>query len=212
MMSTEELNSCLREGFRRRETETELGKAVARMRQPFRVGDGEKMLYEGFTSAFNALFDAFRAIDDSIPPDLPQHVLDPAWIARTFGFRVEDFRTVPAYVGAAETLKGGETKVDGGLASHVDGPTSADYISIAQAAQITGLSQSHIRRAVRSGELTASNVGTPQRSVWRIARKDLAAWMERKKGGIDLPPKSALKELIEHHLPGLRGSKDSATR
>jgi hypothetical protein len=67
--------------FRSPETESDLGKAVARLREPFQVGDGGNWLYEGFVSAFTALFDALRAIDDSIPPGLPRHLLDPVWIA-----------------------------------------------------------------------------------------------------------------------------------
>jgi excisionase family DNA binding protein len=88
-----------------------------------------------------------------------------------------------------------------------------EYFSIRHAAKITGLSESYIRRAIRSGELPASNVGTWRRPAWRIARTELAQWMERKKGGtVSVAPRSSLGELIDRHLPGLRGRKDSATR
>jgi hypothetical protein len=72
---TPDYAALLREAFRNPETETDLGKAVTRMREPFQVGDGEKWLYEGFISAFSALFDALWAIDDSIPPGLPPHLI-----------------------------------------------------------------------------------------------------------------------------------------
>src|SRR3954469_2614345 len=51
-------------------------------------------------------------------------------------------------------------------------PCDAEYLSIAQAAEVTNLSETHIRRAIRSGALLASNVGSPARPLWRIARKD----------------------------------------
>ncbi len=79
-----------------------------------------------------------------------------------------------------------------------------DYSSIKQAARITGLSDSHIRRAVVAGELPASNIGSSaSHPIYRIALKDLHAWMDNKKGGSRVPPKSKLKELINRHLPDL---------
>ncbi len=79
-----------------------------------------------------------------------------------------------------------------------------DYSSIKQAARITGLSDSHIRRAVVAGELSASNIGSSaSHPIYRIALKDLHEWMNNKKGGNRVPPKSKLKELINRHLPDL---------
>jgi excisionase family DNA binding protein len=90
---------------------------------------------------------------------------------------------------------------------------SADYLSIKQAASWTSLSPSHIRRSIKTGDLAASNCGTSSHPLWRISRTDLIAWMEKKKGGTTtVPPKSDMEELIQRHLPGLRGRKDSATR
>jgi excisionase family DNA binding protein len=91
--------------------------------------------------------------------------------------------------------------------------SASEYLTIKTTAQTASLSSSHIRRAVRSGDLPASNVGTADRPVYRIARKDLAEWMEKKKGEtLNVPPSSELKNLIDRHLPGLRGRNDSATR
>ena len=82
--------------------------------------------------------------------------------------------------------------------------TETEYMSIKRAVKITGLSDSHIRRAILSGDLPASNTGGSLRPVYSIARKDLTAWMERKKGGTSrVPPPSTLKELINRHLPDL---------
>ena len=63
-----------------------------------------------------------------------------------------------------------------------------EWLSISQTAAATGLSESHVRRAVRSGRLPASNAGTPDRPAWRIARADLADWMRRRMGGNRVPP------------------------
>ena len=79
----------------------------------------------------------------------------------------------------------------------------SDYSSIKQAARITFLSDSHIRRAVVAGELPASNIGSASHPIYRIALKDLHEWMNNKKGGNRVPPKSKLKELIHRHLPDL---------
>jgi len=90
--------------------------------------------------------------------------------------------------------------------------SAAEFVSIKMASSLTGLSRSHLRRAIKSGELPASNCGTAYHPLWRIARTDLIAWMATKKGGTPkVPPKSEIAELIQRHLPGLRGSSDSAT-
>lgn len=97
-----------------------------------------------------------------------------------------------------------ETKLDRALTRQESDGTESEYVSIKRAARITGLSGSHIRRAVLSGDLPASNTGGSLRPVYSIARKDLAAWMEKKKGGTAIvPPKSTLKELVQRHLPDL---------
>jgi excisionase family DNA binding protein len=97
---------------------------------------------------------------------------------------------------------------------HLHQEARQEWLSIRQAAAVTGLSDTHVRRAVKKGELPASNAGTTGHPIWRIARLDLAQWMERRKGetAAAVPPKSELSDLIERHLPGLRGRKDSAAR
>jgi excisionase family DNA binding protein len=86
-------------------------------------------------------------------------------------------------------------------------------LSIKEASRVVALSDSHIRRAITKGDLPASNVGTKARPLWRIARSDLHAWLEGRKGGTSgVPPRSMIQDLIDRHLPGLRGRSDSATR
>jgi excisionase family DNA binding protein len=63
-----------------------------------------------------------------------------------------------------------------------------EWFSIKEAAVLTGLSAKHLRRAVLGGTLPASNVGTPDRPVYRISREDLKGWMDRRKAGALPPP------------------------
>ena len=87
---------------------------------------------------------------------------------------------------------------------HGAAPPGLAYFKIREVAETTRLSESHIRRAIRRGDLPASNVGTPDHPTWRISRKDLVEWMDRKKGGTSkVPPRASLKDLVERHLPGL---------
>jgi excisionase family DNA binding protein len=70
-----------------------------------------------------------------------------------------------------------------------------EYFSIEETAFITGLSGKHIRRAIKRGELLCSNMGGSRRPTYRIAKKDIAAWVEqhRLKHG---PSKSERQALV----------------
>ncbi len=63
-----------------------------------------------------------------------------------------------------------------------------EYLSIKEAAALSGLSATTIRRAVRAGSLPASDTGTALHPHYRIAKADFFAWMEKKKGGAGAPP------------------------
>jgi excisionase family DNA binding protein len=62
------------------------------------------------------------------------------------------------------------------------------YFSIKQAAAYTALSGDHVRRAVKGGTLPVSNVGTPDRPLYRISRSDLDAFMRERQAGPKPPP------------------------
>jgi excisionase family DNA binding protein len=66
----------------------------------------------------------------------------------------------------------------------------SEYLSIKDAAKVVGLSQTKIRREVNAGRLSASDTGTAAHPHYRIARADLQAWMEKNKGGTEVPPKN----------------------
>jgi excisionase family DNA binding protein len=57
------------------------------------------------------------------------------------------------------------------------------YFKIKQAMAYTRLSDDHIRRAVTSGRLPVSNIGTPNRPLYLISKADIDAWMEKQKAG-----------------------------
>jgi excisionase family DNA binding protein len=64
----------------------------------------------------------------------------------------------------------------------------ADVLTIKQAARFTTLSPTKIRREIKASRLPASNAGSDLRPLYRIQKLDLLAWLERKKGGMQLPP------------------------
>lgn len=98
-------------------------------------------------------------------------------------------------------MEGIEKKVDTALAACKRAAATQEFLTIEQAASMTAISSSHLRRAIKSGELPASNVSKAAHPIWRIARKDLTTWLETKKGGITvIPPKSEIKGLIDRYF------------
>lgn len=82
----------------------------------------------------------------------------------------------------------------------------AAYLSISHAARLGGLSYDHVRRAVESGELPATDKGNGRHRFWRIARDDFDRWMRKGRGGRDvLLPRSQVKDKVNRYLPGLAG-------
>lgn len=94
-------------------------------------------------------------------------------------------------------------RIDRGVARllEVQELAAAEWLSVAQAARATGLSDTTIRRAIGGRDLPASNVGGELRPVWRVARRDLAAWMEKQKGGTaSVPPRGELQRLVGRYF------------
>jgi len=58
---------------------------------------------------------------------------------------------------------------------------SQEWFSILETAALTGLSADHVRRHVTAGLLPAANQGTFEKPCYRVSRKDIDAWMERRK-------------------------------
>jgi len=95
-------------------------------------------------------------------------------------------------------------RIDRGVAKLLEVQERAvtEWLSVAQAAQVTGLSATTIRRAIGGRDLAASNMGSDQRPLWRIGRQELAEWMSKQKGGGTnaVPPKGELGSLIERYF------------
>jgi hypothetical protein len=88
----------LREAMRYEPPDTPLGKAVARLREPFVLGEGDRFHYERFIVMFVAIRESLHEIDSTISPELPAFLRDPACIARLFGIPLEKFN----YQGASQ--------------------------------------------------------------------------------------------------------------
>jgi hypothetical protein len=124
-MTTNENLDCIRDALRSEQANTHSGQAVACLKQPFLLGDGEKWHYEGFVSMFCAIRHALASLDDSISPDLPPFLLDPATIARVFRIPLEDFNWRGSSHALAARLAQIEAKLD-----HLQ-PANADEGSLA---------------------------------------------------------------------------------
>lgn len=70
-----------------------------------------------------------------------------------------------------------------------------EWFSIIEAGALTGLHEDTIRRAVTGGTLPCSNVGTYDRPTYRISRKDIEAYMEKRKAGAFPPPRKSKKSI-----------------
>jgi len=94
----------LREAMRHEPPDTPLGKAIARLREPFVLGDGDRFHYERFITMFVAIRDALHEIDPSISPNLPPFLLHPASIAEIFQISLEKFNYQGGSTSIAPTI------------------------------------------------------------------------------------------------------------
>ena len=72
----------------------------------------------------------------------------------------------------------------------VPGQVAPEWLSIEQAAALTSLSKDHVRRAIVGGTLVSSNVGTPDRPLYRVSRENIGKWMKEREAG----PKPPLRK------------------
>jgi Protein of unknown function (DUF1580) len=80
----------LRRALEDNEAGTSLVNAIARLREPILVGEGDLWFYEGFISLFHSLHEAIRAVDPTVAGGLPAHCLSPEQIARFFRIPVHE--------------------------------------------------------------------------------------------------------------------------
>jgi excisionase family DNA binding protein len=67
-------------------------------------------------------------------------------------------------------------------------PVEQELFSIDAVATMTGLSAAHVRRAVKGGTLVSSNMGTPDRALYRISRENVHRWVKEREAGAKPPP------------------------
>src|SRR5262249_28302876 len=72
-----------------------------------------------------------------------------------------------------------------------------EWFSIKEAAELTGLSSDHMRRAVVGGTLPARNQGSSSRPLYRISREKLNVWMAEREMGPKPPPGRRKKKREE---------------
>ena len=79
-----------------------------------------------------------------------------------------------------------------------------DYLSIKQAATLGDLSYDHVKRAVEDPvNCRPANKGNGKKCAsLRISRPDFDRWMQKNKGGKDLPPRKDLKEKVSRYFAG----------
>src|SRR5205807_7694867 len=80
-----------------------------------------------------------------------------------------------------------------------------EMLSLAEAAQVLGISQRTARRLLDREELKATKVGRQ----WRFRREDLSAYLNRERAPFALPPKADLDQALRV-VAGCLGDLDQA--
>ena len=82
-----------------------------------------------------------------------------------------------------------------------------EWFSIKGAAALTDLSPDHIRRHVTAGMLPVSNLGTFEKPLYRIHRKDIEEWMSKRRESPQPAPRRKKAQpgpssyISRHHKP-----------
>ncbi len=74
-----------------------------------------------------------------------------------------------------------------------------EWFSIEEVAVITGLSNDHVRRHVRTGLLPVVNQGTFEKPYYRIHRKDIDAWMDKRREAPSPAPRKKPGPYVSRH-------------
>jgi len=153
----------------------------------FGVGEGGRWHYEGFVNVFQALHEALRAVDPSIPPGLPPHALDPVVIAGFFSVPLEDMNWQGAQsLGQVEDW---QSRVQSKTASGPDrqrlqrpprpSAGQSGLLRLRECITVSGHSERSLRRAIKDGRLKARTIGRGRkRPTYGIYRTDLDGFIE----------------------------------
>jgi hypothetical protein len=135
------------------ETDTPLGGVLAKWDDlTFPIWNDGKWLLEGFIMDFKKRKEILSAIDPTVSPDLPSHLLDPAQVISFLGLPLEDFNWSP-----------GQITVEGSGRPEEYGEPPQE-VGTARAAEILGVSKDTVLKLKAAGLLEYRNMAPPESS------------------------------------------------
>jgi hypothetical protein len=155
-MSLEQFNSIcerIKDGKKTGETDTRLGRVLAKWRDhEFPIQRDGKWLLEGFIMEAKRHREIYSAIDPTISPDLPPHLLDPVQIAHFWSIPLEEFSWSPNPVDGAE---------GNGSQRHEEFGEPPEEVGTARAAEVLGVSKDTVLKLKAAGLLEHRNIAPP---------------------------------------------------
>lgn len=137
------------------ESGTMLGRVLAKWKDfAIPVGRDGKWLLEGFIMEAKKQREILAAIDPSISPDLPPHLLDPVQIAHFWGIPLEEFNWSPHQA----------VEVDGWSRQNYEDVEPPKEVGTAEAADILGVSKDTVLKLKAAGLLEYRNTAPPESS------------------------------------------------
>jgi hypothetical protein len=144
----------IREAQESGETDTPLGRVLAKWQGidiPVGTEDGQWLL-DGFIMTFKREREILAAIDPSVSPDLPPHLLDPVQIAYFMGIRLEDFKGF-----SSPGIEAEYKQID----THEEFGEPPQEVGTAEAADILGVSKDTVLKLKAAGLLEYRNMAPP---------------------------------------------------
>lgn len=144
---------CIKQAEASGETDTPLGNVLAKWKDiDIPVGKNGKWLLDGFIMTFKREREILAAIDPTISPDLPPHLLDPAQIAYFMGLPLEDFNGFSSHSITTECERSD---------AHEEFGEPPQEVGTAEAAEILGVSKDTVLKLKAAGLLEYRNMAPP---------------------------------------------------
>ena len=181
------------------ETDTRLGRVLAKWKDiDIPVGRNGTWLLEAFIITFKRDREILAAIDPTVSPDLPPHLLDAVQIVRLFSLRLEDIHWLRSSVSEPG---GGEAQAPEEFGE------PPQEVGTARAAEILGVSKDTVLKLKAAGLLEYRNTAPPgsSRPVYAFTLRsvmELRTSYER-----DEPPPRRCTEPLRRRMKGRRKYK-----